>query len=81
MQTYTQENLKMNPGELLLVKKEEIIYGYIFRDSVNKHFTRVTLEHGAYLIISRFLDKFYEVLVDKRIVLVKLEDKFQNSPN
>ena len=28
-----------------------------------------------------FLDKFYEVLVDKRIVLVKLEDKFQNSPN
>ena len=48
---------------------------------MNKHFTRVTLEPGAYLIIDRFLDKFYEVLVDKRIVLVKLEDKFQNSPN
>ena len=71
----------MNSGDLLLIEKEEIIYGYIFRNSVNKHFTRVTLEPGAYLILSRFLDKFYEVLVDKTIVLVKLEDKFQNPPN
>jgi hypothetical protein len=66
----------MNSGELCLVNEKDLLYGYIFSDDNHKNFTRVKVETGVYLVIKIFPDKFYEILVDKKIVMVKLEDKF-----
>lgn len=71
----------MNSGDLLSIKKEELIYGYIFKDINRKRFIRVKLETGVYLIVNVFSDNFYEIFVDKKIVMVKLNNKEFNTPS
>jgi hypothetical protein len=83
LQICIQENLEVKTGDLFIVKKEERICGYYIVESVDNKsiFSRVILEPGAYLITNKCLDTFYEILVNKRIILTKFEDKFHNDPN